>query len=72
MQSSWGVGSMWLLAFRCLCEVARVEREIYSTGLSHAASSVPRATFSSGFQASAVIAFCQTVLCERWLGFYEK
>lgn len=72
MQSSWGAGKMWLPAFRHCCEVAWVKCETYSTGLSHAASSVPHVTFSSVFQASAAVAFCQTVLCGRWVGFYEK
>lgn len=72
MQSSWGVGSLWLLAFRHCWEVAWVERETYSTGLSQAGSSIPHVMFSSGFQAPVVVVFCQTALYGRWVGFYEE
>lgn len=46
--------------------------ETCSDSLCHAAGGVPGVMFSRGFQASPVVGFCQTVLCGRWVGFYEK
>lgn len=43
-----------------------------SDSLCHATGGIPGMTSSRGFQSSPVVGFCQTVLCGRWVGFYEK